>query len=172
MQEVLEFFLILFIIEKKKKKKKKLPFRYERYKPDLFFLLFLYFGYFTKLKIKRRKKVVNGFSYKCNKHKIVVKKFTHLDNYLAEKRVNINEYYLNDLKEGNLNTLLNSSEKLNNIENKKNLSIPAYEEKIQLLSSKRLNLGFLDFLVYIFFKINMLDKNKEDIIRNKKKEKM
>jgi hypothetical protein len=45
----------------KRKKKKKEPNCYERYKPDLFFLLFLYYGYFTKLKVKRRKQSRKGF---------------------------------------------------------------------------------------------------------------
>ena len=160
-----------FYYRVKRKKKKKLPFRYERYKPDLFFSLFLYFGYFTKLKIKRRKKSINGFIYKCNKHKKLLKNYTPFKSLFTENRVNINEDYLDNLKKGNLNCFLNLSEKSNTIENEKNLSIPAYEEKIKLVSSKRLNLGFLDFLVYIFFKINMLEKNKEDVIRNKKKRK-
>lgn len=149
-----------------------MPFRYERYKPDLFFSLFLYFGYFTKLKIKRRRKSINGFIYKCNKHKKLLKNSTPFKNLFTENRVNINEDYLENLKKGNLNCFLDLSEKSDTIENEKNLSIPAYEEKIKLVSSKRLNLGFLDFLVYIFFKINMLEKNKEDVIRNKKKEKV
>jgi hypothetical protein len=56
-------------------------------------------------------------------------------------------------------------------EKKENLNISRYEEKIKLLTSKRINLGFLDFLVYIFFKINMLEKQKEDMIRNSKNRK-
>jgi hypothetical protein len=36
---------------------------------------------------------------------------------------------------------------------------------------KKLNIGFLDFLTYIFFKINMLEKEKEELEKRKKRRK-
>jgi len=44
------------------------------------------------------------------------------------------------------------------------LKIEAYDNKINLLKFKKLNIGFLDFFFYIFFKINMLSKRQDDII--------
>jgi len=57
------------------------------------------------------------------------------------------------------------------IKNKKNLNIFSYENKIKQISLYKLNIGFLDFLVYIFFKINMLEKNEDDIIKSRKNKK-
>jgi hypothetical protein len=68
-----------------------------------------------------------------------------------------------------LNFFLNLSNKLK--KNNEFLKIDRYEDKIKRLNSKKLNMGFLDFLIYIFFKINMLEKKKEDIFRGKKKRK-
>src|SRR3978361_22564 len=39
-----------FFFRYKKKGKKRFPFLYERYKPDLFFILFLYYSFFLKKK--------------------------------------------------------------------------------------------------------------------------
>jgi len=161
----------------KKKKKKKEPFCYDRYKPDLFFLLFLYYGYFTKLKIKRKKKSRKGFKYfikklrknkNCNIRKEI--NFVNFNNYFLEKRIKLNYKFLDKLKLGNLNFFLKLPFKITN-EKKANLNIATYEDKIKILTSKKINLGFLDFLVYIFFKINMLERQKEDIIKNSRNRK-
>jgi hypothetical protein len=162
----------------KRKKKKKEPNCYERYKPDLFFLLFLYYGYFTKLKVKRRKQSRKGFWYLIRKYKknkninttFNEDDFTSINKYFLKKRTNLNYEYLNKLKLGKINFFLKLPFKMTQ-EKKENLNISRYEEKIKLLTSKRINLGFLDFLVYIFFKINMLEKQKEDMIRNSKNRK-
>jgi hypothetical protein len=163
----------------KRKKKKKEPFCYDRYKPDLFFLLFLYYGYFTKLKIKRRKKSRKGFKYiirkyKKNKNINVNKKekkdFKFINHYLLQNRIHLNYMYLNKLRLGKINFFLKLPFKITK-KKKANLNIFRYEDKIKLLTSKKINLGFLDFLVYIFFKINMLEKQKEDIIRNSRNRK-
>ena len=53
----------------KKKGKKKEPFSYERYKPDLFFMLFLYFNFFSirkKIKIQKQHKKSNFMKKKKN----------------------------------------------------------------------------------------------------------
>src|SRR5438270_363777 len=72
--------------------------------------------------------------------------------------------YLNKFKNGNLKFFINLTTKIK----KENLNIFAYENKIKELTPKKLNMGFLDFLVYIFFKINMLEKKKEDIIKSQR----
>jgi hypothetical protein len=167
-----------FYYRLKKTKKKKEPFCYDRYKPDLFFLLFLYYGYFTKLKIKRRKVFKKSFKYtikswekdkelKFKKNKEL--KFKNINKYLLQERIQLNYIFLNKLQMGELNYFLELP-KISK-EKKENLNIFKYEEKIKILTSKRINLGFLDFLVYIFFKINMLEKKKEDIIRNSRSRK-
>jgi hypothetical protein len=168
-----------FYYRLKRKKKKKEPFCYDRYKPDLFFLLFLYYGYFTKLKIKRRKKSRKGFRYVIKKYKknrninINKKKkenFTFVNGFSLQNRTHLNYIYLNKLISGKINFFLKLPFKITK-EKKANLNIFRYEDKIKLLTSKKINLGFLDFLVYIFFKINMLEKRKEDIIRNSRNRK-
>jgi hypothetical protein len=160
-----------FYYRLKKTKKKKEPFCYERYKPDLFFLLFLYYAYFTRLKIKRKKVIRKGFKYtikKLNKNKVL--KFKNINKYFLQERIQLNCIFLNKLKMGELNYFLELPFKISK-EKKEDLNIFKYEEKIKMLTSKKLNLGFLDFLVYIFFKINMLEKRKEDIIRNSRSRK-
>lgn len=154
----------------KKKKKKKEPFCYERYKPDLFFLLFLYYAYFSKMKIKRKIKIKKAFffikrKYNLNK-KLINKKNTHIhfNNYFLKKKIELSHDYLNKLKSGDLDFFINLPTKVK----KENLNIFAYENKIKELTFKKLNMGFLDFLVYIFFKINMLEKKEEDIIKSQR----
>ena len=49
------------------------------------------------------------------------------------------------------------------------LKISNYEDKIKKINKMKLNIGFLDFLTYIFFKINMLEKRKEEIEKRKKR---
>jgi hypothetical protein len=159
-----------FFYRYKKKKKKKEPFCYDRYKPDLFFLLFLYYGYFSKKKVKRRIQCRKGFMYIVKKSKNTLK-FKSFNAFFLKEKMELSDLHLNNLKENNLDYFSIMSEEDSKKINKNNLSIPAYERKIKLLSSKKLNLGFLDFLVYIFFKINMLEKNKEDIIKNRKRRK-
>jgi hypothetical protein len=44
-----------------------------------------------------------------------------------------------------------------------------YEKKFKRLNSKKVNLGFLDFFIYIFFKINMLNKKNDDLARSSRK---
>jgi hypothetical protein len=154
----------------KKKKKKKDPFCYERYKPDLFFLLFLYYAYFSKMRIKREKKKKKKFSFLFNKLKKInnIKnnnKFLYFSNYFFQKKKRRNNRYLNKLKNGDLNFFIKLPTK---IKNKENLNIFAYENKIKELTLKKLNMGFLDFLVYIFFKINMLEKKEDEIIKSQK----
>jgi hypothetical protein len=158
-----------FYYRLKRKKKKKEPFRYERYKPDLFFLLFLYYGYFSRMKIKRKIKSKKAFAFMLYKYQKGIIKFVDLKNYLLKERIILSKKYLDKLKNGNLNFFLKLPSKI--IKNKKNLSIFAYENKIERLNSKKLNMGFLDFLVYIFFKINILEKKQEDITRSRKNRK-
>ena len=165
----------------KRKKKKKFPFRYQRYKPDLFFLLFLYYSYFTRLKIKRKKKIKKAFFFVNNLARLSNKKFNFnanlnkknnfysYDRIVLNKKVKLSFDYLNALKNSELDVFFDVPDKKEMIRNKRHLSIPAYENKIEQLSIKKLNMGLLDFLIYVFFKINTLEKSKEDLIRNKKK---
>jgi hypothetical protein len=147
-------------------RKRKEPSCYQRYKPDLFFLLFLYHSYFTRNKIKRRIKSIKNFSYllKKNKKNFLIKKDKFNDFRMVD-RMNLNDLYLNNLKDNKLNTFLKLPINDEILKNRKSLSIPAYEIKIKLLSSKKYNMGFLDFLIYTFLKINMLEKSKEDKIK-------
>jgi hypothetical protein len=147
-------------------RKRKEPSCYQRYKPDLFFLLFLYHSYFTRKKIKRRIKSIKNFSYllKKNKKNFLIKKDKFNDFRMVD-RMNLNDFYLNNLKDNKLNTFLKLPINDEILKNRKSLSIPAYEIKIKLLSSKKYNMGFLDFLIYTFLKINMLEKSKEDKIK-------
>jgi hypothetical protein len=150
-------------------KKRKEPSCYERYKPDLFFLLFLYHSYFTRNKTKRRTKSKKSFSYllkeKKSNFKFFLRKKDKFNEYLMIDRMNLNDVYLKNLKDNKLNTFLKLPINDNILKKKKSLSIPAYENKIKLLSSKKYNMGFLDFLIYTFLKINMLEKSKEDKIK-------
>jgi hypothetical protein len=141
-----------------KKKKKREPFSYERYKPDLFFLFFLYFVYFTRNKIKRNIKKRKAFYY-INKNKGNEKINIFLKLYNKKRQISSNNFFLNNIKEGNLYKILKKKEKNNEF-----LKIEAYDNKIKLLKLKKLNIGFLDFFFYIFFKINMLNKRQDDII--------
>jgi hypothetical protein len=147
-----------FYYRYKRKKKKKEPFNYERYKPDLFFLFFLYFVYFTRNKLKRKIKIRKAFIYKSN-YKSNYKKNIFLKIYNDTKQIHFNEFFLNNIKEGNLFKFLKKEKKDNEF-----LKIEAYEKKMNLLKYKKLNIGFLDFFFYIFFKINMLNKRQDDII--------
>lgn len=169
-----------FYYRLKKKKKRKEPFSYQRYKPDLFFLLFLYHSYFSKMKVKRRKRYQNAFIYLLNsKNKKIrmkllpTKQKEDVDfvSYKTQERVFLNNSYLDKVRNNKLNSFIALQEDDNILQKNSSLKIPAYENKIRLLSSKRLNLGFLDFLIYIFLKINMINKKKEDQIRNKKNRK-
>jgi hypothetical protein len=151
-------------------KKRKEPSCYERYKPDLFFLLFLYHSYFTRNNIKRRIKSKKSFSYllkenKKKKSKFFFRKKDKFDNYSMVDRMNLNDIYLSNLKDNKLSTFLKLPISDDILKNRKSVSIPAYENKIKLLSSKKYNMGFLDFLIYTFLKINMLEKSKEDKIK-------
>jgi hypothetical protein len=74
------------------------------------------------------------------------------------------EFYLKKIKNGDLGFFFKFSKKKNN-----HLVIPAYEEKIQQVAIGKLNICFFDFIMYLFFKINMLEKKKEDILRLKKR---
>ena len=87
------------------------------------------------------------------------KKFVYFYLYNKSKQKNLNEFFLNNIKEGNLYKFLKKEKKENEF-----LKIEAYEKKINLLDFKKLNIGFLDFFFYIFFKINMLEKKQDDII--------
>jgi hypothetical protein len=143
-----------------KKKKKKEPFNYERYKPDLFFLFFLYFVYFTRNKIKRNIKKRKAFLYiNKKKNEENEKKYIYYNLYNKKRQLISNNDFLNNIKEGNLYKFLKNEEKNNEF-----LKIEAYDNKINLLKFKKLNIGFLDFFFYIFFKINMLNKRQDDII--------
>jgi hypothetical protein len=155
-----------FYFRYKKKKKKKDPFSYERYKPDLFFLLFLYYGYFSKLKIKRKIKKKKGFFFlkKKKNNKLLS---CNINKYFLQEKINLSNKYLEKLKNSDLNFFI----KIPVIKNKKDLNIFAYEKRIKQLSLKRLNMGFLDFLVYIFFKINMLEKQEDEITKSRKSRK-
>jgi len=157
-----------FYYRLKKKKRKKEPFLYERYKPDLFFLLFLYYGFFSKRRRKRRR-IKRGFRYVCKLVKVKKKKSVQnsFKKFFKKKRNFLNAKYLTYIKKGNLKFFIKLPEHLK----KKNefLNIPFYEDKIKRENSRKLNLGFLDFLIYLFFKINMLEKQKEDILNNRKK---
>ena len=77
----------------------------------------------------------------------------------------LNDTYFSNLKDNKLSTFLKLPISDDILKNKQDLSIPAYENKIKLLSSKKYNMGFLDFLIYTFLKINMLEKSKEDKIK-------
>src|ERR1700742_2996781 len=147
-----------FYYRYKKKKKNKEPFNYERYKPDLFFLFFLYFVYFSRSKLKRNIKRRKAFMYRLRYEK-KKKKFFFFNLYNKKKQKNSNEFFLNNIKEGNLYKFLKKEKKQNEF-----LKIEAYEKKIILLNYRKLNIGFLDFFFYIFFKINMLEKRQDDII--------
>jgi len=150
--------------------KRKEPSCYQRYKPDLFFLLFLYHSYFTRNNIKRRIKSKKSFSYslkekKRKKVKIFSRKKDKFNDYRMLVRMNLNDIYLSNLKDNKLSTFLKLPINDDILKNRGDLSIPAYENKIKLLSSKKYNMGFLDFLIYTFFKINMLEKGREDKIK-------
>jgi hypothetical protein len=127
-----------FFYRFKKKKKRKGPFSFERYKPDLFFILFLYMSFFSKKKL--------------NKSKFVIKKKSDkkLNMFLLKKREITSLHLLNEIKEGNLDNFI----KLPKID-KDFLKIYSYENKIKMVNFKKLNIGFLDFLTYIFYKINV-----------------
>ena len=155
----------------KKKKKKKEPFCYERYKPDLFFSLFLYYAYFSKMRIKRKKKAKKAFFFiirRLNKkyNSVIKEQDPHINfsNFILKKKAELSNDYLNKLKNGDLDFFIKLPIKMK----KENLNIFAYENKIKELTPKKLNMGFLDFLVYIFFKINMLEKKEEDIIKSQR----
>src|ERR1044072_1494941 len=118
------------------------------------------------MRVKRKKKKKRGFFFKLKKKIFNIKKKTNLlsyNNYFLQKKINLNEVFLKNLKEGNLNYFLKLPEKITE-EQKKNLKIFAYDNKIKMLNLKRFNLGFLDFLIYIFFKINMIKKVEEEEI--------
>jgi len=77
--------------------------------------------------------------------------------------MHLNKVYIDNLKNNNIRSFIKIpaiSEK-----NKKFLNIYSYERKIKLLEEKRINMGFLDFVIYIFFKINMLEKEEDDKLR-------
>lgn len=164
-----------FYYRLKKKRKRKEPFCYDRYKPDLFFPLFLYFAYFSKKKVIRRKEALNGFKYKIKKNRKfnlnsglisqLKKKDKYFNSYILKKKIYLNKFFLYSLKENNLELFF----KLTKNVNKKYLSINSYESKLKMIKPKRINMGFLDFLIYIFFKINMLDKEEDEIIKSRKK---
>src|ERR1700742_4294622 len=149
-----------FYFRFKKKNKRKEPFSFERYKPELFFLLFLYYSFFS-----RKKKYIK----KSKKNNLLLKRKENsfLKIFYKKKRKILSEQYLNNIKNGDLNFFLNLPDNLK--KNNEFLKIDRYEDKIKRLNSKKLNMGYLDFLIYIFFKINMLEKKKEDIFRGKKK---
>ena len=152
----------------KKKKKKKEPYSYDRYKPDLFFFLFLFFSYFTRSEVKLRKYKRKGFFYKSKKNRAQIvlqgkKRIVEFDTYNEQFNMYWNSVYLDNLKNNNLKSFINIpkiSEK-----NKKFLNIYSYEKKIKLLKEKKINMGFLDFMIYLFFKINMLEKEEDDKLR-------
>src|ERR1700753_1837901 len=101
-----------FYYRLKRMNKRKEPFCYERYKPDLFFLLFLYHSYFTRNSVKRRIQSKKGFIYlvkflKKKKYKYNIKdKFSKIR---MEEKINLNNIYLNNLKDNKLNTFLRLS---------------------------------------------------------------
>lgn len=147
-----------FYLRFKWKKKKKEPFSYERYKPDLFYSLFLYYSFFSH---NKKKFLIKDKEKKKKKKNINLK----LYNTMIKKSKNL--LYLNKIKEGNLRYFL----KLPKSIKKKNehLKISRYEDKIKISSVNKLNMGFLDFLIYLFFKINMLEKDKENKLKKKMK---
>ena len=149
-----------FYFRFKKKNKRKEPFSFERYKPELFFLLFLYYSFFSRKKKYIKKSKKNNFLLKRKEN-------SFLKIFYKKKRKILSEQYLNNIKNGDLNFFLNLPDNLK--KNNEFLKIDRYEDKIKRLNSKKLNMGYLDFLIYIFFKINMLEKKKEDIFRGKKK---
>ena len=152
-------------------KKRKEPSCYQRYKPDLFFLLFLYHSYFTRNNLKRRiKSKKNFFSLlkKKKKSNFFFRKKDKFNDFKMLDRMILNDTYFSNLKDNKLSTFLKLPISDDILKNKQDLSIPAYENKIKLLSSKKYNMGFLDFLIYTFLKINMLEKSKEDKIKIKR----
>jgi hypothetical protein len=158
----------------KKKKKKREPLCYDRFKPDLFFPLFMYYVYCSKKEVEERFYKTKGFKYVILKNKIKIKKkkkfnFFFYNKYDKEYRLKLRNTYLNGLKKGDLELFFKKS----NIskEKKKNIDLTPYEKKIKKLNSKKLNLGFLDFFFYLFFKINMLERDREDLIRSKRRRK-
>lgn len=126
------------------KKKRKYPFFFERHKPDLFFLFYFYFTFFLYRRKRLKKKVKKTIYSRLYKKRVIE---------------NFNKIYLDDLKNNNLNRYLKNVKKkqLNN----EFLKIEKYEEKIKILKNGDLNFGFFDFLVYTFFKVNMLEKPEE-----------
>lgn len=159
-----------FYYRLKKKKKKKEPYSYDRYKPDLFFSLFLYYAYFSRVKVeKKQREILNFKSLFLKKKKRRNFKFLSIENYNKKKRSDLNIRYLNKLKEGDLEFFFKDFKIAE--ESKNFLKMYSYENKIKNLNSKKLNLGFLDFFLYIFFKINMMYKKDDDILKGKKKRK-
>lgn len=126
------------------KRKRKEPFFFERHKPDLFFLFYFYFTFFSF-----RKKRLNKST----------KKNLYAQLYKERTINHFNKSCLNDLKNNNLNKFLKNVKKKQ--ENNEFLKIDRYEDKIRTLDNGCLNLGFFDFLVYTFFKVNMLEKPEE-----------
>jgi hypothetical protein len=162
-----------FYYRLKKKKKKKEPYSYDRYKPDLFFSLFLYYAYFSKVKIERKKQEKLNFKSLFLKKNIKKNKksskFISVENYHKKRILDLNISYFNKLKDGNLEFFFNDFKIAK--ESKNFLKMYSYEKKIKNLNSKKLNLGFLDFFLYVFFKINMMYKREDDILKGKKKRK-
>jgi hypothetical protein len=146
-----------FYLRFKWKKKKKEPFSYERYKPDLFYSLFLYYSFFSynkkKYFIKYKKK----------------KKNKNLKLYNLSIKKSKNLLFLNKIKNGDLHYFLKLPKTIK--KKNENLKIARYEDKIKVFNINKLNMGFLDFLIYIFFKINMLEKDEENKLKKKMKRK-
>jgi hypothetical protein len=159
-----------FYYRLKKKKKKKEPHCYDRYKPDLFFPFFIYYVYFSREKVNRDNRKKKSFIFNIlNVEKIKNKrlKFHFLKKYDNKKRVKLIESYFESLKNGNLDFFFKN---LNITRESRYFSNAfGYEKKFKRLNSKKVNLGFLDFFIYLFFKINMLDRKNDDLARSSRK---
>jgi hypothetical protein len=120
----------------------------------------LFFVYFSRGRLKKKIYIKKSFLYK-KKYDQNNKKFISFYYYNRKKRIISNNSFLNNIKDGNLYKFFKKKKEKNEF-----LKIEAYDKKINLFKFKKLNMGFLDFLFYIFFKINMLDKREDDIIHN------
>jgi hypothetical protein len=163
-----------FYYRLKRKGKKKGPFSYERYKPDLFFSLFLYYSFFSKKRKKKKlKKKYLDLIYNSNKNKKNKKgdSYKYFKEYLKIRKDYLSGNNLNNIKNNNLNYFIKLPEHLKKNEDNSFLKISYYEDKIKKINITKLNIGFLDFLTYLFFKINMLEKEKEEIIKRKERRK-
>lgn len=86
-------------------------------------------------------------------------KKVYINKYKKNNSIYTNITYLNNVKNGLLSKFIKTKKK--DEQNNSFLKIEKYEKKIKKITYRKLNMGFFDFLIYTFFKINMLSKPAE-----------